>query len=194
MSGISVTIISGIANSILSDTNLPENQKDLKLDFLGLIGFEDPIRTEVPEAVNECNEAGIKVIMITGDFPETAKSIATKIGINHQGLIITGDELKTMSDEEFMQKIAKTSIFARVKPEQKLRIVEALKNKNEIVAMTGDGVNDAPALKAAHIGIAMGLKGTDVAREASSLVLLDDNFATLSVHDTNYETMIIMVK
>ena len=169
----------GIANSILSDTNLPENQKDLKLDFLGLIGFEDPIRTEVPEAVNECNDAGIKVIMITGDFPETAKSIATKIGINHQDLIITGDELKKMSDEEFMQKIAKTSIFARVKPEQKLRIVEAFKKKNEIVAMTGDGVNDAPALKAAHIGIAMGLKGTDVAREASSLVLLDDNFASI---------------
>jgi Ca2+-transporting ATPase len=117
--------------------------------------------------------------MITGDFPATAKSIALQIGMSAKGEIITGDELKQMNDEELKKRISKTNIFARVAPEQKLRIVLALKANNEIVTMTGDGVNDAPALKAANIGIAMGNKGTDVAREASSLVLLDDNFASI---------------
>ncbi len=158
---------------------LPENQKDFSFGFLGLIGLEDPIRPEVPEAIKECAEAGIKVIMITGDYPETAKSIAKQIGLPSDGIVITNDELKLLSDEELRAKINKVSIFARVAPEQKLRIVEALKANKEIVAMTGDGVNDAPALKAANIGIAMGNKGTDVAREASNLVLLDDNFASI---------------
>ncbi|WP_291097340.1 MULTISPECIES: cation-translocating P-type ATPase [unclassified Flavobacterium] len=168
-----------VANAVLQNKNLPESQYDFDFNFLGLIGLEDPIRTEVPQAIKECKEAGIKVIMITGDFPATAKSIAKQIGLSDKGEIITGDELKKMSDEELKEKIKRTNIFARVVPEQKLRIVQALKANNDIVAMTGDGVNDAPALKAAHIGIAMGNKGTDVAREASSLVLLDDNFASI---------------
>lgn len=168
-----------VANAVLQNKTLPETQYDFDFHFLGLIGLEDPIRTEVPQAITECNGAGIKVIMITGDFPTTAKSIAKQIGLSDEGEIITGDELKKMSDEELKERITRTNIFARVVPEQKLRIVQALKANNEVVAMTGDGVNDAPALKAAHIGIAMGNKGTDVAREASSLVLLDDNFASI---------------
>jgi len=141
--------------------------------------LEDPIRAEVPQAVKECTGAGIKVIMITGDYPATAKSIATQIGLDTQKGIITGDEINKMSDEELRDRITYTNVFARVVPAQKLRIVQALKANNEIVAMTGDGVNDAPALKAADIGIAMGNKGTDVAREASAIVLLDDNFASI---------------
>ena len=167
-----------VANASHQDNTLPETQHDFDFDFLGLIGLEDPIRLEVPQAIKECSEAGIKVIMITGDFPATAKSIAAQIGLASEE-IITGDELKSMSDEELQSRITQTTVFARVIPEQKLRIVQALKTNSEIVAMTGDGVNDAPALKAAHIGIAMGNKGTDVAREASSLVLLDDNFASI---------------
>ena len=158
---------------------LPENQTGFEFSFVGLVGLEDPIRPEVPQAIKECYEAGIKVVMITGDFPVTAKSIATQIGLSTQGTIITGSELSAMSDGELKDRIKQTTIFARIIPEQKLRIVEALKSNGEIVAMTGDGVNDAPALKASHIGVAMGNKGTDVAREASSLVLLDDNFASI---------------
>ncbi|MFI5221424.1 MAG: cation-translocating P-type ATPase, partial [Bacteroidia bacterium] len=158
---------------------LPENQSDFDFQFLGLIGLKDPIRTEVPMAIRECKEAGVKVILITGDFPATAKNVALQIGLSNVEKIITGDELKKMTKDELKEKIRSTFIFARVIPEQKLLIVEALKANGEIVAMTGDGVNDAPALKAAHIGIAMGQKGTDVAREASSLVLLDDHFASI---------------
>jgi len=169
----------GVASAPGNTAQLPENQQDFDFDFTGLIGFEDPIRPEVKQAVQECHDAGIKVIMITGDYPATARNIAMQTGLPDKGELITGDELKEMSDEALYQKIKNTSIFARVIPEQKLRIVEALKANGEIVAMTGDGVNDAPALKAAHIGIAMGGKGTDVAREASSLVLLDDNFASI---------------
>ena len=168
-----------VANATFHDKLLPESQHDFDFKFLGLIGLEDPIRPEVPQAIKECNEAGIKVIMITGDYPITAKSIALQIGMDAKSGILTGDEMKGMSDEELRKKILHVNIFARVIPEQKLRIVQALKANKEIVAMTGDGVNDAPALKAAHIGIAMGGKGTDVAREASSLVLLDDNFASI---------------
>jgi Ca2+-transporting ATPase len=157
---------------------LPDSQKDLQLEFVGLLGLEDPIRQEVPAAIQECNEAGIRVIMITGDFPETARNIGQQIGLDKDALI-TGSEIDQMSDDDLAERIRSISIMARVKPEQKLRIVEALKRDKEIVAMTGDGVNDAPALKAAHIGIAMGNKGTDVAREASSLVLLDDNFTSI---------------
>jgi Ca2+-transporting ATPase len=158
--------------------DLPQYQDGFNFQFFGLLGLADPIRPEVPGAVKECREAGIKVVMITGDYPITAKSIALKIGIDSEG-IMTGAELSALSDEELNAKISKISIFARVLPEQKLRIVNAFKANNEVVAMTGDGVNDAPALKAAHIGIAMGGKGTDVAREAASLVLLDDNFASI---------------
>lgn len=160
-------------------TQLPDTQAGFAFTFTGLIGLEDPIRPEVPQAIKECSEAGIKVIMITGDFPATAKSIAHQIGLPPQGQLITGHELSLMNDQELKEKIKQATIFARIIPEQKLRIVQALKSNGEIVAMTGDGVNDAPALKAANIGVAMGNKGTDVAREASSLVLLDDNFASI---------------
>jgi P-type Ca2+ transporter type 2C len=169
----------GLAHAKVSKETLPDKQKDFNFNFLGLISFEDPIRTEVPQAIQECKQAGIKVIMITGDYPITAKSIALQIGMDTSGEIVTGDELKEMNEEELGKKINGVNIFARVVPEQKLRIVQALKANNQIVAMTGDGVNDAPALKAADIGISMGNKGTDVAREASSLVLLDDNFASI---------------
>jgi len=168
-----------VADAVYNNKPLPETQHDFNFNFLGLIGLEDPVRPEVPQAIKECREAGVKVIMITGDFPATARSIALQAGLDGSNEIITGEELKKMSDEELKKKIMRTSIFARVVPEQKLRIVQALKANKEVVAMTGDGVNDAPALKAANIGIAMGNKGTDVAREASSLVLLDDNFASI---------------
>ena len=167
------------ASAEINNDTLPEAQTSFNFKFIGLVTFEDPIRVEVPQAIKECNEAGIKVIMITGDYPETAMSIATQIGLIHNNIVITGDEIKSMTDAEFNEKIKLTHIFARIIPEQKLKIIQALKSQNEIVAMTGDGVNDAPALKAADIGIAMGQKGTDVAREASSLVLLDDNFASI---------------
>lgn len=168
-----------VANAESEKEELPETQDGFDFTFLGLVGLEDPIRPEVTQAIKECNEAGIKVMMITGDFPATAKSIARQIGMDMRGKILRGDELESMNDEELRKRIRSVNIFARVIPEQKLRIVQALKANNEIVAMTGDGVNDAPALKAANIGIAMGNKGTDVAREASSLVLLDDNFASI---------------
>lgn len=168
-----------VADSSHKNKSLPQSQTEFEFNFLGLIGLEDPIRPEIPQAIKECYDAGIKVIMITGDFPATAKSIAAQIGLDAAKEIMTGDELKKLSDEELRKRILHINIFARVVPEQKLRIVEALKANKEIVAMTGDGVNDAPALKAANIGIAMGNKGTDVAREASSLVLLDDNFASI---------------
>lgn len=157
----------------------PDSQTGFFLDFRGLIALADPIRPEVPQAITQCGEAGIKVMMITGDFPDTAISIARQIGIPQAGNLMTGSELNQISDKELKDRIQDISVFARVVPEQKLRIVRALQANDEIVAMTGDGVNDAPALKAANIGIAMGNKGTDVAREASSLVLLDDNFASI---------------
>lgn len=158
---------------------LPEKQTEFDFTFSGLIGLADPIRPEVPQAIKECQSAGVKVIMITGDYPVTAKTISEQIGLPSDGKIITGDELNNMRDEELIKNISRVNVFARVVPQQKLRIVQALKANDEIVAMTGDGVNDAPALKAANIGIAMGNKGTDVARESSSLVLLDDNFTSI---------------
>lgn len=169
----------GVAKASWSERDLPESQSDFQFSYLGLIAFEDPLRPEVPAAIVDCKRAGIKVIMITGDYPSTARSIANQIGMDSQGEILTGDELKQLSDADLKSRISKVNIFARVVPEQKLRIVNALKENGETVAMTGDGVNDAPALKAANIGIAMGNKGTDVARESSSLVLLDDNFASI---------------
>jgi Ca2+-transporting ATPase len=158
---------------------LPESQADFEFEFTGLVAFEDPIRKEVPQAIKACHSAGIRVIMITGDFPKTALSIADQIGLPHGNQIITGEEMKQMSTEELAVKIRTTQIFARIVPEQKLQIIQALKLNGEIVAMTGDGVNDAPALKAADIGIAMGMKGTDVAREAASMVLLNDDFSSI---------------
>ena len=169
----------GVARSKISEVKLPKEQHDFDFEFLGLIGLSDPIRPQVPSAVQECHKAGIRVIMITGDYPVTAQNIAREIGLENYDQCITGTQLATMSEEELGEKIKKINVFARVVPEQKLKIVNALKRNNEIVAMTGDGVNDAPALKTAHIGIAMGEKGTDVAREASELVLMDDNFGSI---------------
>ena len=169
----------GVTKAIIHSESLPEKQHDFSFEFLGLIGLSDPIRENIPDAVAECLKAGIRVIMITGDYPVTALSIAKEIGLENPELCIAGNELLEMSEEELSQRIKDVNVFARVIPEQKLKIVNALKKNNEIVAMTGDGVNDAPALKTANIGIAMGAKGTDVAREASSLVLMDDNFASI---------------
>ena len=169
----------GVAKDVENLSELPDIQHDFNFEFVGLIGLSDPIRENVPQAVTECYQAGIRVIMITGDYPATAMSIGSEIGLKNCAEIITGPQLEALSEAELAEKIRTVNIFARVVPEQKLKIVNALKRNNEIVAMTGDGVNDAPALKAANIGIAMGEKGTDVAREASSLVLMDDNFASI---------------
>ncbi len=158
---------------------LPPSAHGLALQLLGLVAFEDPLRDEVPAAVAECRTAGIRVVMITGDHALTAQSIARQAGIVSRDGVMTGTELDTLSDEALAARIDGVQVFARVVPEQKMRIVTALKAVGEIVAMTGDGVNDAPALKAAHIGIAMGGRGTDVAREAASLVLLDDAFVSI---------------
>ncbi len=168
-----------VANAIQHNNDLPGQQHEFNFSFTGLIGLEDPVRPEVPKAIQECYTAGVRVIMITGDYPVTAKSIAGQAGISPVDAIMTGDDLNQLSDDALQQRITGISIFARVVPEQKLRIVKALKARREVVAMTGDGVNDAPALKAADIGIAMGNKGTDVAREAAALVLLDDNFISV---------------
>jgi Ca2+-transporting ATPase len=158
---------------------LPAQQTGFSLSFLGLLGFEDPIRNDVPKAIEECKEAGIRVIMITGDYPSTAESIAKKAGLIETDSILTGSDLEKMDDKELGMKIKSIHVFARIVPNQKLRIIKALQANGEIVAMTGDGVNDAPALKAADIGIAMGEKGTDVARESAALVLMDDKFSTI---------------
>ncbi|WFO75309.1 cation-translocating P-type ATPase [Desulfurococcaceae archaeon MEX13E-LK6-19] len=159
----------------LQDTELEED-----LVFIGYTGLIDPPRPEVPEAVKKAIEAGIKVIMVTGDHLLTARAVAEMIGLPLEGkLMLTGKDLDRMSDDELEKIIDRVAVFARVTPEHKLRIVKALKKKGEVVAMTGDGVNDAPALKLADVGVAMGLRGTDVAREAADLILEDDNFATI---------------
>lgn len=163
----------------IQSPKLPLIQHDFEFKFVGLIGLSDPIRENVPDAVKECYHAGIRVIMITGDYPVTAINIGKNIGLKNPEYCISGPDLDKLSENQLSLKIRDVNIFARVVPEQKLKIINALKQNSEIVAMTGDGVNDAPALKAANIGIAMGEKGTDVAREASSLVLMDDNFASI---------------
>jgi len=169
----------GVARARFKQTSLPGQQHDFEFEWLGLIGLADPIRVTVPEAIRECEAAGIRVVMITGDYPGTAMNIARQIGLRPNDLCLTGPELDRMSEEELRLKVRDVNIFARTVPEQKLQLVKALKANGEIVAMTGDGVNDAPALKAAHIGIAMGGHGTDVARESASLVLLDDDFSSI---------------
>ena len=149
-----------------------------KLIFVGLLGMTDPPRQDAKEAVKLCHSAGIKVVMITGDNEVTAESVSRELGLRH-GKTINGNGLRQMSDEALTRQIEGTSIFARIEPLHKLRIVGAFKSRGHTVAMTGDGVNDAPALKAADIGIAMGITGTDVAKEASDMVLADDNFASI---------------
>ena len=168
----------GVARASFAGQTWPDSQHDFSFKFLGLVGLADPLRTSVPDAVSECRSAGIKVIMITGDHPATAKAIAREAGLDTEDRA-TGKELEQLSDAELALRVRTATVFARIMPEQKLRIVNALKANREIVAMTGDGVNDAPSLKAAHIGIAMGGRGTDVAREASSIVLLDDDFGSI---------------
>jgi Ca2+-transporting ATPase len=169
----------GVARSYFNKAGLPGEQHDFTFEFLGIVGLADPVRPTVASALQDCYRAGIRMVMITGDYPGTARSIARQIGLVQPDEIITGPELDRMSEEDLQERIRSVNIFARVVPEQKLRLVKALKANGEIVAMTGDGVNDAPALKSAHIGIAMGGRGTDVAREASDLVLLDDDFASI---------------
>lgn len=161
----------------------PDAQHDFDFEWLGLVALADPLRPEVPQAVAQCRKAGIRVVMITGDHPRTARAIAAQAGIANDR-VITGDELVHMPPQVLANQVRQVSVFARIKPHQKLALVEALKDQGEVVAMTGDGVNDAPALKAAHIGIAMGQRGTDVAREAAALVLLHDDFAAivLAIH------------
>lgn len=159
--------------------SIPVKLSDNTLEFSGLIGLEDPPRDAVPEAVRLCSSAGLRVVMITGDNGMTASSIARKIGIPNFQNVLTGAEIEKLSDEELKERVKATNIFARVIPNHKMRIVKALKDNGEIVSMTGDGVNDAPALKYADIGIAMGKRGTNVAKEAADMVLLDDNFATI---------------
>ena len=169
----------GVAKAFFEGQKLPSSQHDFDFHFIGLIGLADPIRDTVPLAIRECCNAGIRVVMITGDYPATALNIAKQIGLKNPDEIITGPELAKTGPAELRQRIGKVNIFSRVVPEQKLLIVNALKANGEVVAMTGDGVNDAPALKAAHIGIAMGGRGTDVARESSDLVLLNDDFSSI---------------
>jgi Ca2+-transporting ATPase len=169
----------GVAKSKFIGEKFLFSQHDYEFEFLGLIALADPIRPTVAEAVTECYQAGIRLIMITGDYPITAKNIAKQIGIKNYEKIVTGKELEAMTADELKQEIQTANIFARMIPEQKLLIVNALKASGKVVAMTGDGVNDAPALKSADIGVAMGEKGTDVAREASDLVLLNNDFSYL---------------
>jgi P-type Ca2+ transporter type 2C len=149
------------------------------LVFVGVVGFMDPPRKDVLDAISQCNQAGIKVVMVTGDHPETAKAIAQQVGIDSVK-VLTGKEIAKMTDPQLQQALKDTFVFARTTPEDKLRIVQQLRANGEVVAVTGDGVNDAPALKAAHIGIAMGVRGTDVAKETADIVLADDNFATIT--------------
>jgi Ca2+-transporting ATPase len=169
----------GVAHANFKKAGLPEAQHAFVFEFVGLIGFIDPVRQSVPSAIKEAHNAGVRVLMITGDYPGTAVHIATQIGLENPGQYIAGPELEKMDHLELRERIKTVNVFARVVPEQKLAIVNALKANGEIVAMTGDGVNDAPALKSAHIGIAMGERGTDVARESSSLVLLNDDFSSI---------------
>ncbi len=156
----------------------PGSQRDHDFALAGLIGLADPVRASVPDAVAQCRSAGIRVVMITGDYAATARAIAIQVGIVGED-VLTGADLDLLDDAALAARLRTVSIFARIMPEQKLRIVSAFKAQGEVVAMTGDGVNDAPSLKAAHIGIAMGQRGTDVAREAAAIVLLDDDFGSI---------------
>src|SRR5665647_1870435 len=159
--------------------SVPASLLDCNLKLCGMVGLADPPRESVKGDIKNCTKAGVRVVMITGDNGITASSIAKQIGMSNSDRIITGDELNQMTDDELREKIHDVSIFSRVVPEHKMRIVKAFKDNGEIVAMTGDGVNDAPALKYANIGIAMGKRGSEVSREAADLILLDDNFSTI---------------
>jgi len=169
----------GVAEGDWHSPDMPESPRAFGLRYLGLVGLADPVRPGVPTATKECQSGGIRVVMITGDYPATALNIAREIGLQQTAVCVTGAEIAGMDDNTLSVRVRDTDVFARIAPEQKLRLVRALKANGEVVAMTGDGVNDAPALKAADIGIAMGGRGTDVAREAAALVLLDDDFSSI---------------
>ena len=169
-----------VASARQTDTDLPSAPTEFKFELLGLVGFADPLRASVPAAVAQCLSAGIRIVMITGDYPATAIAIARQAGLDVTEAV-TGDAIDKLEDAALSSIALRSGVFARIVPEQKLRIVQALKADGQIVAMTGDGVNDAPSLKAAHIGVAMGGRGTDVAREASAIVLLDDDFGSIVV-------------
>ena len=168
-----------VARAFFEPGDLPPGQHDFDFELVGLVGLEDPVRPGVPEAVAECAGAGVRVVMITGDSPDTARAIARQVGLPTGDAVVSGRDLEALSDEELRRRVRHAEVFARVVPEQKLRLVQALRAEGEVVAMTGDGVNDAPALKAAHIGVAMGGRGTDVAREAAALVVTDDDFTSI---------------
>ncbi|PKL67693.1 MAG: ATPase [Methanobacteriales archaeon HGW-Methanobacteriales-1] len=180
MTGEALRVLGLAYRKVKPDEDL-ENKETLEsnLILVGLAGMMDPPRKEAAEAVATCKKAGIKVVMITGDHRDTAAAIAKEIGVLKDGKILTGNDLEKLSDEEFAEIVEDVEVYARVFPEQKVRIVEALQNKDNVVSMTGDGVNDAPALKKASIGISMGIAGTDVAKESSDMILQDDNFATI---------------
>jgi Ca2+-transporting ATPase len=168
-----------VAKGDWQGTEWPKSQHDFTFSFLGLVGFNDPPRPEVPGAIAECRKAGVRIIMMTGDHPATARAIARQVGLSERPEIITGADIAALNDGALREKLQHVDLCARLQPEQKLRLVQVLKADGEVVAMTGDGVNDAPALKAADVGIAMGERGTDVARESAALVLLDDSFASI---------------
>ena len=178
MAGQGLRVI-GVAAAAFAAPPLPSDQHDFDFDFLGLLALEDPVRPEVPAAVAQCRDAGMRVVMITGDHPATALSVARQAGIATDGEALTGVELDALDDAALRLRLAQVRVCCRIAPQQKLRLVQAMRARGDIVAMTGDGVNDAPALKAAHIGVAMGARGTDVAREAAALVLLQDDFSSL---------------
>ncbi len=169
----------GVARAWFGESELPREQHDFDFELVGLVGLADPVRAGVPAAVRECAAAGIRVVMITGDSPDTARAIARTSGFGDEPATITGGELDRLSDDELRERLGTTSVFARAVPEHKLRLVRAFQSLGEVVAMTGDGVNDAPALKAANIGVAMGGRGTDVARESAALVVTDDDFTSI---------------
>ena len=168
----------GVAGAGWSGEPTPSSPRDFAFDFIGLVGLADPLRAGAREAVADCRAAGVRVVMATGDFPATAAAIAHEAGIDG-GHVVTGEEIAALDDDALARRIKVADVFARIMPDQKLRLVNALKAQGEVVAMTGDGVNDAPALKAAHIGVAMGGRGSDVAREAASIVLIDDDFGAI---------------
>ena len=165
--------------AVAARSNVHIEAAEQDMTFLGLLGMFDPPRPEAKKAIQTCEEAGIKVVMITGDHPLTAQAVAGELGLLKKGCVVTGAELEAMSDEAFEREVEDIEVYARVSPAHKLRVVGALQKKGHIVAMTGDGVNDAPALKKADIGIAMGITGTDVTKEASAMTLTDDNFASI---------------
>jgi P-type Ca2+ transporter type 2C len=170
----------GVGRGIWKEENWPVSQQEFEFEFLGLIAFQDPPKENITQTIRTFHEAGIDVKMITGDYAETALAIAGQIQLDHNHEVLTGKEVLSLTREQLQQKVKRVSIFARMFPEAKLKVVEALKENGEVVAMTGDGVNDGPALKAAHIGIAMGKRGSEVAKSAASLILTDDDLAHMT--------------